>query len=1005
AAIASLEKLIELQRPLRKPGVTLLPREEEWQELHRQWQQLADMWHKEPSVAAKALHSEKLKRQKKLYKLHNIPPLLQRMESYFSSEPFATPPLLPAEGVVNMRSDLDALRQSTLHATLKSGQQEPLFDHPLFALIERVADRVATMADKTMLDALQSANHFAHRRVAEIKQRSQQMSYDDQLIQLNRALTNSPELRSAIQQRFPMAMIDEFQDTDTIQYSIFHQLYATATSPSTTSGLILIGDPKQAIYGFRGGDIFAYIEAKNGVQQHYTLDTNWRSTPALTTAVNRLLSIKKRPFIYRQISFDPVKPAKKQHALLRMRGREVTPITLWTPPVAEDGKRLNREEFTTLLHRQSANEIASLLNSARQGHLTLGDRAVEAGDIAVLVRDHYEATALHEQLRKQGVNAVTASRQSLFESAEAKGVAPLLAAVIHCRDGAYLRRALASTLLDSSYHTIHHRVTDEGQWLKWSSIFIELHELWAERGFMPTFQRLLKRLEIGDQLACTPRAERRLTNLLHLGELLQQASQSISGMEPLLSWLLRQLSNPKQAGEEAEMRLESDDALVQIVTVHASKGLEYPIVLLPYLWACKPRSLKMDLLPFYDKQRLLDAGKDPKHLILAEKERLAEDVRLTYVALTRACAKLYLAWGDAGTSSNQSALGWLLHDTQQSSDLNHELPNARIDSESVTAALKQLCATDSGIEYHTIEPDPPITATDRDHQDAQQVLTATPFSGTIATNWRIISFSSLTRSVHQPSTSPSRQSSLDPIFTLPAGSQVGLFLHAMLEQLDFQGDVAADIATFTQREALHYGLNAEAHTATLQHWIAEVIATPLNSAGLTLADVAPHQRLNELSFDFSIADLKIDDMNQLLSTTTSAPLQPLQAQDCRGFVTGVIDLLFLHNGRFYIIDYKSNHLGERLNDYRPEALQQAVWSRRYDLQYLIYTLAIHRYLKLRVTDYHYDTHVGGIYYLFMRGMRSEMGHRYGVYADRPPYRLIKQLDEELFRAPRVTESG
>ncbi|MDX8414394.1 MAG: exodeoxyribonuclease V subunit beta [Mariprofundales bacterium] len=991
-AVGSLDQLIALQKPLRKPKVTLTPCRAQWQALEAAILHLAKLWKKNRSMVDQALHSEALARRKTVYKLDHIPMLLDRLTRYFSSNMLRDVP----------HDDLNTIRASQLQSQIKKGKEEPLFDHPLFALVDEVATLAAAMPNNTLMDALERANTFAHRRVAQVKQHAQQMAYDDQLLQLEQALTNSSELVSAIQHHFPIAMIDEFQDTDAVQYSIFHQLYATANR----GGLMMIGDPKQAIYGFRGGDIFAYMAAKQSIQHHYTLTTNWRSTPRLIAAVNQLFSVKSHPFIYQDIRFDPVQAADKTDTLLTLRGKEITPLTLWELPSSSDGKAINQANAMQILHQQTANEIARLLNDARDGALRLGDRAVVAGDIAVLVRGHHEATELREALRERGVGAVTANNHSVFDSEEATGLLPLLAAIIHCRDGMRLRQALTSTLLGKNYQAMHQSISDEAQWVAWSEQWSRLHDIWLRRGFIQAFQQLLRQLHIGERLAQTPQAERRLTNLLQLGELLQQASQSISGMEALLVWFTQQIAHPKQAGEEAEMRLENDRALVQIVTVHASKGLEYPIVFVPYLWTCKPRTLGKQLLSFYDKKRFLEAGSNLAHLHMAEKERLAEDVRLAYVALTRACAKVYLVWGHAGKDAKASALGWLLHTTQQAADLDQSQPDAAVSSASVTQALQTLhCASNGNIELHTLPLAPADIVTLTEHDCRGDALTPTPFSGTIAADWRIASFSSLTRDVHQNLSSAqqatTQQNHNNAAFNFPAGSQVGLFIHAMLETMDFQGDISSSVAAFVQQEGIRYGLQPDTHTAPLQQWMQTMLTTALNRDGLMLTAISTTQRLNELSFDFSITKLDIHKLNHLLNREANGQLQPLQASNCRGFVTGIIDLLFEHNGRYYIADYKSNHLGSSLEFYTPKRLQQAVWDRRYDLQYLIYTLALHRYLKLRIADYDYDTHIGGVYYLFLRGMCSEQGCRYGIHADRPSRTLIERLDLDLFRARTI----
>ncbi len=282
-------------------------------------------------------------------------------------------------------------------------------------------------------------------------------------------------------------------------------------------------------------------------------------------------------------------------------------------------------------------------------------------------------------LSEHGVNAVSVGREGVFNTPEAAALEVLLQAVLAPRERELARLALTSALLALDYAQIERILQSEAQWVDWVDQLRLLHQVWQRKGFMSMFQQMLRRLGIAEALGRGEQAERRLTNLLHLGELLQQASKAHPGMDALLGWYREQ--RDRGAAEESELRLESDEELVQIVTIHASKGLEYPVVFVPYLWGCKPRALN-GLLGFHrGNEACLDAGSDAieEHLLLAEQERLAEDVRLAYVALTRAEAALYLVWGRAGSrdgSAGQTALAWLLHPHQARERLAAERPDA-----------------------------------------------------------------------------------------------------------------------------------------------------------------------------------------------------------------------------------------------------------------------------------------------------------------------------------------
>ncbi|MDX8406480.1 MAG: exodeoxyribonuclease V subunit beta [Mariprofundus sp.] len=986
-ALGGVDDLIKLEQPLRKPRVRLLPEINDsldvlfarWQALEVKCARLAAMWKKDRKLLETTLYSDALKRAKNIYKLVNLPTLIEALDIYFTSGQWFA-----------FADELTAVRASELLSQLKVRQCEDGLEHSFFALVDEILDSAATVQQQFRIRALAEAHGWAYQRVAHTKQQAGQLSFDDQLVLLEQALAGNQELGIQIHERFPVAMIDEFQDTDGIQYDIFKHIYHGRSQGT----LVMIGDPKQAIYSFRGGDIFTYIQAKHDATEHYTLDTNWRSTPRLIDAVNRIFSGRSDPFIYEDIPFSVVQtPPDKEHKLLCENGEELTPLTVWHIPTAANGKALAKKAAQPLMHAHTANEIARLIQAGREGVVTLGDDAVKPGDIAVLVRSHIEADELRDALSRRGVDAVASGNEQVFNSEEAAGLQLLLAAVIDFRDAGLLRQAMASSLFAYQYQEIHERFSDEQSWLVWGELFQQLHDAWSNRGFMAMFQQLL--IAVGGRLALLHDASRRLTNLVHLGELLQQASQSVTGMDALAHWFDQQLTHDSR---EAELRLENDGDLVRIVTIHASKGLEYPILFLPYMWSCKPRALDKELLPFFDEQahqHCLHAEADVQHLRLAEKERLAEDIRLAYVALTRARAKIYLGWGNTA-NAGKTAMGWLLHNLQQAEELQDATPEAFARPVDIEQDLKRLTNT-GNLELVAITADLPMPLLLPEQNVAAADCQAAEFSGNIATDWRISSFSSMTRDVHQLSRPGERMQSDDPVFQFPAGSQTGLFLHALLEKLDFQHDVDSKVLEFASREAARYGLDPD-QAPLISAWVQDVLVTALDQRGLTLAQIGAERRLNELAFDFSVSRIDIKLLNHSLDQAAGVSLQPLQISDCRGYITGVIDLLFEFEGRFYLADYKSNLLGFTLADYAPAALHQAVLDRRYDLQYLIYSLALHRYLKLRLPDYDYDRHFGGAYYLFLRGMRPQHGADYGVHFDRPERSLIECLDSDIFNA-------
>jgi len=959
--------------------------------------ELSTNWNEE--IADVIRHSPVLSQSAKLpYHPDNIDSFLDQIESYFSMQQ----PLPLPRGFHYLASDV-------LHENSKPSKrgQDDLLNHPFFASVNQINQRIVTLTAALKSAASVDASIFITEQVKKLKQSRRLLSYQDQLDLLLQALQNDigHTLAKLIRQQFPVAMIDEFQDTDATQYEIFKIIYFQQTNLSLT----LIGDPKQAIYSFRGGDIFTYMQAKElpGIQ-HYSLQTNWRSHTALVNAVNCFFEFRQDSFIYSDaIEFSAVAASPTNAKMtLNINGQIQAAMTLWDIPRGDKDKPLNKTVASTLLNETTANEIARLISGGQDGLVKIGDQNLKSGNIAVLVRNAFQGESLRQVLEAKGINAVTIGKDRVFQSDEALGLYLLLCGIEHYSDRQLSRRALTSNLLNFDYQAIADIGGDDARWQQQLEQFHQLHELWQSRGFIPMFQQLLQVFELGQKLAGRDKAERRLTNLLHLVELLQQQASKSAGMKNLLNWLKRQMH--EQGSEETELRLESDQALVKIVTIHKSKGLEYPVVFLPYLWSCQSLlANKTGIVHFHNEEgeALLDLGSDDyaRHLVFADKERLAEDIRLLYVALTRARSKVYLTWGEAGArqlagNSSQTALAYLLHAQQSALELDTQPFDARLNAQTFYQELESFVATSHGdIELLPLPVEEPSLSISKQPESVGDFRTA-QFESRETSSWRINSFSSLTRDVHQVTHTINNQASSDSIFNFPAGSHVGLLIHSILEHLDFESDIDSQCRELLYRFSPQFNFNATDYADTLSEWINQVLHTSLIPSELKLGQLSRQQRLNELSFDFALDTVAMYSLNEFLAERSPVPVAPLTVNDFRGLLTGVIDLVFEYRGKFYLADYKSNLLGMSFDDYRPEKLQQAMIDRRYDLQLLIYSIALHRYLGQRIHNYDYQTHFGGAYYLFLRAMRSQYGTDYGVYFERPELKEIVRLDQ-LFPSP------
>ncbi|WP_411992958.1 exodeoxyribonuclease V subunit beta [Agarivorans sp. DSG3-1] len=895
-------------------------------------------------------------------------------------------------------------------------------EHKAFNAIEALFDDEQNIKNLLLAQLLPQIRQ----RFAELKQQQQLLSFDDLLAGLAKAL-NAPQggvLAEQIAQLYPVAMIDEFQDTDPQQYQIFSQLYMGRAD----SALMLIGDPKQAIYGFRGADIFTYMQARNNVAARYNLPTNWRSTGAMVNACNLLFEAHARPFIFDDaIQFIPVNAAKDQLSGLKINGQEQAAMQFL---YQQNSEFVRGEDYINGQALQCAQQIQQLLEAGQSGAATLGDKGktVEAGDIAVLVRTRREGDKVAAALAKQNIASVSLSnRDSVFESPEAYQFYLQLLACQEPHNDRKLRAALASKMLGLSLQELDALNTDEACWQRYSQEFSEYQQLWLSQGVLAMFYRWMSQRGISERWInqSDNYGERLLTNLMHLAELLQNQSAELDGEAALMRWFAEQLLEPDGNADDQQLRLESDANLVRIVTIHKSKGLEYPIVMLPFILGFREASEAL----YHEGERFiydLDAGE--KAMEAACQERLAEDLRLLYVAVTRAVYCCYLGVADlkkgnakkGDTDVHQSALGYLLQQNQPQP------------AGALAAILDNLAQHKDiawqAVSEQTLTPYQPV-------DDGEQSYAARQFTSQINRNWWLTSYSALSR--HQghhsgfdassdmawldqaeglsvENSQPQAEQTLT-IFDFPRGAEAGTFLHLLFEELDFQAEideVRQQLPSLLQASSYNQ-LNEQGELLWLEplaQMFLQVCATPLDDAGsieaYSLSHLPEPQCLVEMEFFLPIADLQANQVNRLIRhfDPLSRRANLLDFASVQGMLKGFIDLVYQHNGRYYVLDYKSNYLGDDVAEYQQQAMKNAMIEHRYDFQYQLYSLALHRWLGQRLPNYDYQQHFGGVYYLFLRGMSgaddSPITDRQGVYFSRPEPEFIEHLDQ-LFAGERL----
>ncbi len=900
-------------------------------------------------------------------------------------------------------------------------------EHPFFDAVDELLtayEEYSKDMSLALISLKRQLAEFVRVEVPRRKQTSEVLSFDDLLLQVHAALTGpgGRHLAATLRRRFPIALIDEFQDTDPIQYEIFDRIYS-----GSQSALFMIGDPKQAIYSFRGADIFAYLEAARSVseEQRLTMTTNYRSSPELVQAVNKLFLPSPYPFYFPDINYPEVSAQPNAKSTLKLQaGADPAPLSFRFIRKANKKKKEAGFELDAYFAEQTlpqfvASEIADLLGEGAQ----LDGRPVTPKDFAVLTRTNKEAFNCQRALQQLRIPAVVLGDRSVFEQAEAEALELLLTAIIEPSNPRALRTALVTDLIGFDATRLLRLDEDEGQWDRWVERFREWNQRWLGDGFVQMIRQVINTCGVAERLLVLSDGERRMTNLLHLVELLHtEAKTSHLGPSGLLQYLAAQRDPRTDIADAEQIRLESDEDAVVLTTIHKSKGLEYPIVICPSLHnGMLIHPADKHLIRFHDDEHhrrlTLDLGSEhlEDHQHEMELEAMAENLRLLYVALTRAKQRCIVYWGRF-RNFEDSALAYLLH----AGDVGAGGPAPSVST--VAEHLKKLQNDDLLKKLQGLDPTGTrISVRECDSKD----LRSTPYQPEAPAKvelqcrhveqmrrqsvpWqRTASFSSLASGSPDPlegrDHDTSQEATTRPPKTdritladFPGGRSAGNFFHAVLENANFQAQDHQELIDSTLKK---HGYS-EQLTPIVTQSLSEVLQTEFDT-GISLAGLSQQDRLNELEFTLAAqrGDVTSKAIAQCLSEHPSQELPQGYAKRAnllgfaalRGFLKGFIDLIFRHEGKWYVVDYKTNNLGQDYTDYGPESLATSMSDHHYFLQYHLYAVALHRYLALRQADYDYERHFGGVHYLFIRGMHPRHGARYGTFSERPPKARIDAL--------------
>ena len=895
------------------------------------------------------------------------------------------------------------------------------------------------------------------------KQRAGVMTYDDLLTRLDAALAGPAggAIAAGLRDRYRVVLVDEFQDTDPVQWDIMRRAFGPGT-------LVLIGDPKQAIYAFRGADVYAYLEAAEAAATRATLQVNWRSDQGLIDAYDALFGgarLGHEGIAYREVRAAPANHSPRlagapAGAPLRVRivhrdepSVQRTPGGYATAPSARE-----------LVAKDVAADLVRLLSSRAtierraQDGTVLAVEPVRPGHVAVLVQAHLRAALIRDALGEVGIPAVINGAGSVFRTDPARDWLRLLEAIERPSSSTRARAAALTPFMGWSGERV--ACAEEPAW---EEVHRRLHG-WARvlrvRGVASLLETITLAEGLPARMLAAQDGERRLTDLRHVGQLLHAAATADQlGATALTGWLRRRIAEAGHDGgdEERSRRLESDAEAVQVLTIHRSKGLEFPIVYFPYLW--EPGYIPDGPVTYHDPAagdaRTVDVGLEggdfAAHKAQQLEEERGEDLRLAYVALTRAQHQAVVWWAGAWSAAD-SPLSRLLFARDAAGNVASTGGRTPSDAEAGRRFAALAAAAEGCIAVERASLGTP-QAWSRP-LPAPETLGTSDFDRRLDWDWRRTSYSDITAGAHaaRVASEPEAPGTVEdepaaavvvqvapveedhaelrllpsPLAGMPAGVRIGTLMHRVLEATDFaapdlEAALTAELARAQVRGQVDVG-----DPAAVVAGLRAALETPLGPllGGLRLCDVARADRLDELDFELPLAGgdaptgrIALDAVAAVLRAHL-APGDPLSGYaarledpalrpNLRGYLTGSIDLVIRTGGRYAIADYKTNWLAapdEELTawHHRPAALRAELERAHYGLQALLYTVALHRYLRWRLPDYDPEQALAGVAYLFLRGMSGAgtpvVGETpCGVWAWRPPGALVEALSDALDR--------
>ncbi|WP_168892809.1 exodeoxyribonuclease V subunit beta [Enterobacteriaceae endosymbiont of Plateumaris pusilla] len=885
---------------------------------------------------------------------------------------------------------LKRFSQNILISKTTNGKSFP--KHILFKKIEIFLNKIINLKILIIIKAIKYIKFLVQKN----KEKNEQISFNDLLSILNKSLNDdtSKNLAQDIRKLYPVALIDEFQDTDIQQYDIFKKIYINQSNCT----LILIGDPKQAIYSFRGADIFTYIKASLEIKNRYTLKNNWRSSKTMVNSVNKIFSNRTYPFFFKNILFNPASYVKQKLNYNFIINNIIQPgITFWFLP-----KETNLNLYKQKISYQCAYEICQWLILGQQKKIFFRKNEnniniINISDIAVLVRNKYEANIIQKEFIKFNIPSIYLSNSnSVFETIEAKELVLLLQSILEPHKVKRLKNILASNLFNINLSNFDYK--KEKYFLeKIINQFIKYKNLWDKYGILLMLENIfLKKNILFKKNIINSNHKKKIQNILHIAELIEIEFIKIKSKKQIIIWLLKQITFPNNRSVDQQIRLENNSNQIKIITIHKAKGLQFPLVWIPFIASNFLDLINDEGIIYHDRKTLktiVDFKKDDDSIKHALEELLSENLRLLYVSLTRSIFHCSIGIGNIKNNKKkyqkylpyQSAIEFLINNKNNLNPKNFEnslysLINSDIQIKIITK--KKL------IQYNPICP-----IKEKNTNTYYNELKIHKYNTLLITSYSIIKNNlNINNNIYKYKIlNPKKKYIKKTPHTFPVGKKTGIILHNIFEKLNFTKRISY---SFIKKELYNKEINSSWYNILIK-WLTNILHHPLGKDNIILSKIKNENKKTELEFYLTIKnELCSIELNKIICQYDNISKKlPILNNNIQGILKGFIDLVFLWNKKYYLIDYKSNWLGNDYSKYTKKYIEKNIRLNRYDLQYQIYTLALHKYLCSRIKNYNYKEHFGSVLYLYIRGINNFKNNSNGVWEIKPSYKLIEKLDQ------------